>query len=125
MLHPRKAHRPAGRPDKNTKGSGRSIIKAVSSKLVPLSIALCLIAAAPAQQARAQTVSNETVHAVLDQGRLRLSWDAADGKLQKAITPTGIWQMVTAAVSPYRHRPLRPKTFTAWSCRRLGRSGSP
>lgn len=86
-------------------------MKTVSSKLVPLSIALCLIAAAPARQARAQTVSNETVHAVLDQGRLRLSWDAADGKLQEALTPTGIWQTVTTAVSPYRAPTVAAKNF--------------
>lgn len=75
-------------------------------------VAICLVVVAAIPSAKAQMPANEArLLGVLDQGRLRLSWEAVDGKLQEAPTLTGVWQTVTTAVSPYRAQTFGPQKF--------------
>lgn len=86
----------------NTRRMHCSIMRTYLWRLTGLPLALCLLVGIGPARPQAQTIGNETLHAVPDQGRLHLSWETVEGKLQEAPTLTGTWQTVTKAMSPYQ-----------------------
>ncbi|HEY5911991.1 MAG TPA: carbon-nitrogen hydrolase family protein [Verrucomicrobiae bacterium] len=78
----------------------------------PILIALWLLVEAAAPMVWAQEPANEArLVGALDQGHLRLSWEAVDGKLQQASAVTGVWQTVTTGVSPYLTQAASPQKY--------------